>query len=145
MSTRYSITHVKRNPITVPKNFDMVPIELKDIVPQQESFSVKRIYYISNAKDTYETSQHSHLVEKEIFVVMAGQCTLIIDDGSGIKKITIKTDDAIWVPSLVWHGFENLSSDLILLALSSTNYGKNRSDYIGDHQEFKIKVKSTSN
>jgi uncharacterized RmlC-like cupin family protein len=44
---------------------------------------------------------------------------------------------AIYVPAFVWHQFKDFSEDAILLAISSTNYNPDRSDYIEDYEEFK--------
>ena len=48
--------------------------------------------------------------------------------------------DCIYVGSYVWHGFKDFSQDAILLALSSTNYSPDRSDYIEDYEEYKKQI-----
>ena len=48
---------------------------------------------------------------------------------------------AIYLSSYVWHHFKNFSKDAILLALSSTNYSPDRSDYIEDYDEYKKIIK----
>lgn len=109
----------------------MSPMELNEYI----DFEVKRIYFITNLKDGI--GQHCHLEEKELFVMIQGSCVATIDDGAGLKKIKMEApSDAIYVGNYVWHQFEEFSSDAILLALSSTNYNPDRTDYIEDYKEY---------
>lgn len=105
--------------------------ELKDFV----DFEVKRIYFIQNCKEV--TGQHCHKIEKEMFVMQRGSCVAIIDRGNGKEDILMNgPGDAIYVGNYVWHGFKNFSDDAILLALSSTNYSPDRSDYVEGYEEY---------
>ena len=109
----------------------MSPIELKDFI----DFEVKRIYYISKPK--HNTGQHCHYIEKEFFIMIQGTCTAVIDKGNGKEDIPlIGPTSGIYVQNYVWHGFKDLSSDAIVLALSSTNYKPDRSDYLEDYEEY---------
>ena len=109
----------------------LTPLELKEFI----DFEIKRIYFITNAKE--QTSQHCHFEEKELFIIVQGSCTAVIDKGSGTEEVELTgPKKAIYVPNYVWHGFKNLSSDLIICALSSTNYNPDRSDYIEDYNEY---------
>lgn len=120
------------NNIQAP-NFLMTPLELKDYL----DFEVKRAYFISNP--TGDTGNHAHRAEEdELFVQIQGSSTICVDDGSGLKEIQLTgPKNAIYVPHMVWHGFKNLSSDCIILALTSTNYDPTRADYVEDYLEFK--------
>jgi len=123
--TLYTLTNV-----STPR-FLMSPIELKDYI----DFEVKRVYFISQPKDN--TSEHTHYEEKELFVLIQGSCTAAIDRGKGKEDIPMQgSRTAIYVPNYVWHGFKNFSEDAILLALSSTNYNPDRSDYLEDYDEY---------
>ena len=106
-------------------------VELKDFV----DFEVKRVYYIHNCKQA--TGQHCHKEEKELFVMQAGICTAIIDSGAGKEDVRLETGDAIYVGNYVWHGFKDFSEDAMVLAMSSTNYMEDRSDYIENYDEYK--------
>ena len=109
----------------------MTPIELQDYI----DFPVKRVYFITHP--TGETSQHCHLEEKELFVLLQGTCTAVIDRGEGLEEIPMVGEkNAIFVANYVWHGFKDLSKDAILLALTSTNYKADRSDYLEDYNEY---------
>ncbi len=113
------------------EKFIMHPVELKDYI----DFEVKRIYFISEAKQA--TGEHCHYREKEFFLLLSGSCTAVIDSGKGKEEISMSGGEtALYVPNYVWHGFKDFSSDAILLALSSTNYNPDRSDYLEDYQQY---------
>ena len=117
--------------IETPK-FIMSPVELKDYI----DFEVKRVYYITQPTD--KIGAHCHKVEEELFILIQGNCVAVMDKGNGFEEIPMTgPTSAIYVPVYVWHHFKDFSSDAILLALSSTNYNPDRSDYIEDYEEFK--------
>lgn len=112
--------------------FLMTPVELKEYI----DFEVKRVYFIMNPK-TGETGEHCHYEEKELFILLQGTCTAIIDRGNGKEDIEMTgPKTAIYAGNYVWHGFKNLSDDAIILALSSTNYNPDRSDYLEDYEKY---------
>ncbi len=113
-------------------NFIMSPVELKDYI----DFEIKRIYYITNP--TEKTGAHCHKIEKEFFILIQGKCTAVIDCGNGLKEINMAgSTSALYIGNYIWHHFKNFSKDAILLALSSTNYSPDRSDYIENYDEYK--------
>jgi len=117
--------------IETPK-FIMSPVELKDYI----DFEVRRIYFITQPK-ARETGAHCHRVEKEFFILIQGSCTAIIDRGNGLEKFDMQApSSALYVGNYVWHCFKNLSPDTVLLALTSTNYNPDRSDYIENYREY---------
>jgi len=70
--------------------------------------------------------------------MIQGSCTAVIDRGNGLEELDMQgPNDAIYVGNYVWHQFDNFSENAILLALSSTNYNPDRSDYIEDYKEYK--------
>jgi mannose-6-phosphate isomerase-like protein (cupin superfamily) len=116
-------------------NFLMTPLELKDFI----TFDVKRVYFICKPQGPKNTGAHCHVAEEdELFVMMAGSCTAVVDDGHGLEEIKmVGPKDAMFVPKLVWHHFKDLSDDAILVAITSTNYNPNRADYCEDYEAFK--------
>lgn len=109
--------------------------ELKDFI----DFEVKRVYFIQECKEA--TGQHCHKIEKEFFILARGFCTAIIDQGRGKEEISMQgPGEAIYVGNYVWHGFKDFSPDALLIALSSTNYNPDRSDYIEDYEEYKKQI-----
>jgi uncharacterized cupin superfamily protein len=112
--------------------FIMTPLELREYI----DFEVKRVYFIVHPRNE-GTGGHCHYVEKECFIVIQGKCTAIIDQGNGKELIQLEgPKNAIYVANYVWHGFQDMSPDAILLALTSTNYTPDRSDYLEDYDEY---------
>ncbi len=139
----------KRNKFVLAKiaqvdapNFSMNWGDLKAYLPIND-ISVKRVYYIDSAKNQMVTGQHCHKDnEEEVFLVLAGSATALIDeDGNGKKEIAIEKNSIMWVPRMVWHGFTNLSADFVIMALTTTNYDPERRGYVTDYEEFKKMVK----
>lgn len=111
--------------------FIMSPVELKDYI----DFEVKRIYFITQPK--MQSGEHIHYIEKEFFILVQGTCTAVIDKGQGKEELPMEgPTTALYVPNYVWHGFKNFSDDAVLLALSSTNYNPDRSDYQENYDEY---------
>lgn len=113
----------------------MSPVELKDYI----DFEVKEFILLVMQK-----LQLVLIVIKQrknclfYFLVLA---TAVIDRGNGIEEIKmIGPNSAIYTPAFVWHHFKDFSSDAILLAISSTNYNPDRSDYIENYDEY-LKVR----
>lgn len=116
-------------------NFVMTPLELKDYI----NFEVKRVYFIGTPQGPKNTGAHCHIAqEDELFVMMAGSCTAVVDDGHGLEEVALQAPlHALHVPQLVWHHFKDLSDDAVLLAITSTNYNPNRLDYCENYEDFK--------
>lgn len=119
------------NNIETPR-FLMTPLELHEYI----DFEVKRLYFIVKPK-TGETGAHCHYKEKELFIMLQGSCTAVIDQGNGLEEFEFRgPQKALYAANYVWHGFKNFSEDIVLLALSSTNYNPDRSDYLEDYTEY---------
>ncbi len=114
------------------KGYDLTPVEFKDTAP----FEVKRMYYITKFYQNAETGQHCHKIEEEVFIQAQGSSTLVIDRGNGKEEMIMNTSDAVYVPNYVWHGFIKPSADCVIIALSSTNYTPDRSDYVEDYDAY---------
>ena len=136
MDHKYKLFTLKNIPAP---NFLMTPLELKDYI----DFEVKRVYFVTSPVNEKLTGSHCHLQdEDELFVMVAGSCTMVVDDGSGLEEIKLEgPKDAAYIPHMVWHHFKDLSDDAVLCAITSTNYNPNRSDYCEDYAEFKELVK----
>ncbi len=133
MELQFKLLEIKN--IQAP-NFVLSPLELKDYI----DFEVKRIYFLTHP--TGDTGQHCHLNEKELFILVQGRTTAVVDRGNGKEDIMLLVpNNAMYVGNYVWHGFKDFSPDAILLALSSTNYNPKREDYIEDYATYQAKLK----
>ena len=133
---RYKLYSLKNIPTP---NFTMTPLELKDFI----DFEVKRVYFITQPKGDKLTGSHCHLQdEDELFIQLQGSSTIVLDDGHGLEEVNlIGPNEAIFVPTMVWHHFKNMTDDSVIVALSSTNYDPSRSDYCENYQQFQQLVK----
>jgi len=113
----------------------MTALELKEYI----DFEVKRVYFLTSGVGDHKTGAHCHRAEEdELFILARGSCTMVLDDGHGLEEVKLKgPKNAISIPHLVWHHFKDLSEDVVICALSSTNYDPDRPDYCEDYQEFK--------
>ncbi len=127
---KYEIKHVKGR----DNMYELFEIDAATYV----DYGIKRIYYLTDLKGN--TGQHCHFVEKELFVMATGSCTAIIDRGYGREEIPMKQGDGIYVGNYVWHGFKDYSPDSVMLAVSSTKYNPDRSDYMEDYDEYLKKI-----
>jgi len=119
---------------SVGEAYSLTPLELKEYI----DFKVKRIYFLSEAEEGAFTGSHCHKIERELFVLLQGDCILEVDYGDGKKDIPLQgSDSAVYLGPYVWHHFKSISSDAIILALSSTNYSSDRSDYVEDYSKYK--------
>lgn len=115
------------------RGFNLTPVEFKDLIP----FEVKRMYYIDALKAEDKTGEHCHFIEEEVFIVAKGAVTAIIDTGQGKEDVRLSgPSESIYVPNYVWHGFKEATSDCVIIALSSTNYSPDRSDYQENYDEY---------
>ena len=110
----------------------LIPVEFKDSIP----FEVKRVYTITADKNA-KTNEHCHINEQEVFMLVSGGAVMLIDKGAGKEEIPLtEPGEAVCVPNYVWHGFMKFEEGSVVLALSSTNYKADRSDYIEDYNEY---------
>ena len=129
MSKQFQTFQLKKIDTT---RFVMSPVELKDYI----DFEVKRVYFVTHVEEA--TGAHCHKIEEEFFILQQGKCVAVIDRGNGLEEIPmVGPTSAMYVPADVWHHFKDFSADAVLLALSSTNYNPDRSDYVEDYAEFK--------
>lgn len=135
-NNKYKLHTLKNIPTN---NFTMTALELKDFI----DFEVKRIYFLSSGIGEHLTGSHCHIKdEDELFIIVAGSATMVVDDGHGLEEIKLEgPKSAIYIPHLVWHHFKDLSDDVVIAALSSINYSADRSDYCEDYAEFQELVK----
>lgn len=123
------------------RGFNLTPVELDQVVP----FEVKRLYYFDDIPAGSQTGEHCHKIEDEVFFQVKGSCTAIIDQGKGKEDIRLEgPGDAIYTPAYVWHGFKDASPDCVILAVSSTHYSPDRSDYVEDYDLF-LKLREEKN
>ena len=107
-------------------------------------FPVKRVYTVTGTEGATRGA-HAHLKESEVFVVVSGSVTAIIDDGKGSEQIILdEPNKGLYVATMCWHEFVNFSEDAVLLCFSSTHYLPGETNYITDRDEFYNLIKAQS-
>lgn len=100
-------------------------------------WEVKKVYYLTKTKLGSKTTSHCHKEEKELFIMLSGTCVAVIDQGNGLEEFNLEgPESAIYVGNYVWHHFKDFSQDAVLLAISSSTYKPDRSDYIENYDEY---------
>ena len=128
---KYTIKHVKGR----EGRYEIFEIDSETYV----DFDIKRVYYLTDLNG--DTGEHCHYVEKELFVMVNGSCTAIIDQGNGKEEVSLNKGEAIYVGNYVWHGFKNFTPNSTLMAVSSTKHNPDRSDYLEDYEIYQQKLK----
>ncbi len=124
---------------TFPEHIDgrgaLVPLEFDENLP----FTPKRVYFLHSTPEGTIRGSHSHFIEEEIFLCIAGSCTALVDfDGNGKREIKLNSaNKAIYVGKNVWHEFKNFTPNAILLCLSSVNYMPGEINYELNYEKFK--------
>ncbi len=122
-------------PVNTDDRFSLIALEGLNQIP----FEVKRVYAIIDGGKP--SGSHCHKIEEEVFFCVRGGTVAQIDDGVGLKDITLKPGDAMYVGTYVWHHFEKWEPGTVIVAVSSTLYNTERADYIVDYEEFKKTAK----
>ena len=95
-------------------------------------FTPQRIYYLYDV--TALRGGHAHRDEHELFVCIKGSFEAKIHDGNEWKTYLLDAPgQALYNSPMIWHQFENFSSDAVMLAVSSTPYDPDRKGYIMDN------------
>lgn len=104
-------------------------------------FEIKRVFSISDVKETESRGDHAHHCIKQFLVVLKGSCKIIFDDG--VSKNTYFLDNSnvgLYQDAMVWGTMSEFSRDCILLVFASDYYDQN--DYINNYEEFMSLKKS---
>jgi len=115
--------HNRAGNITIVENSKDIP------------FEVKRVYYLYDIPGGESRGGHAHRKLHQLIVAASGSFSILIDDGTNKKIITLNRPDygLVIVPG-VWRELMDFSSGAICLVLASEEYDE--SDYIRDYNEF---------
>lgn len=128
--------------IKIPEIFDDCNLyfaQTKNHIP----FSIKRVYYILQAKTKLPRGLHAHKKNKQVIFCIQGSIKLILDNGRRKKEIILdKPNVGIFLDKLIWHEMVDFKKNTILLILASKIFDKK--DYIRDYENFKKKASKVS-
>lgn len=103
---------------------------------QSIPFSIKRVYFITEANPNLPRGYHAHKITKQVIFCIQGSVKLILDDGQKRQSVIVdKPELGILINNMVWHEMAEFKKNTILLILASTNFDEK--DYIRDYETFK--------
>lgn len=110
---------------------DISVVENGETVP----FDTKRVYYLYDVPGGVDRGGHAHKELKQLIVAVSGSFTVILDDGTSKRSITLNRPymGLLVVPG-IWRVLEDFSSGSVCLVLASEKYDP--ADYIRDYSEF---------
>jgi len=118
-------------PLFSDERGETIPFELGNQFP----FPVKRVYIVTG-NDSAVRGGHAHKEEEEVFVVVSGSVTAVVNNGDKDQEIILhQKNQGLLIHSNCWHEFKNFSTNAVLLAFSSTHF-EGRTGYIENKEEF---------
>lgn len=104
-------------------------------------FEIKRVYYIYHTGEGVSRGFHAHRNLKQVAICVAGQCRMVLDNGSVREDVWIDCPTkGLVIESMVWREMHDFSPDCVLLVLASEHYDE--TDYIRDYDTFLEQVNS---
>jgi hypothetical protein len=98
-------------------------------------FAPKRIYWIQDFTPQAVRGNHSHKELTQIFIMLSGQLTLEVFEGTKSNKYEIsRLSPPLIVPPGTWRIMSNASADALLFVLADRPYEEK--DYIRDWNEY---------
>ena len=99
-------------------------------------FPIRRTYYIFGTKNGVRRGKHAHRQLTQMMVCLAGQCKVLLDDGSQHEEVALtRNDRGLMLDPMLWHEMYEFSPDCVLLVLADNWYEE--ADYIRDYDAFK--------
>jgi dTDP-4-dehydrorhamnose 3,5-epimerase-like enzyme len=99
-------------------------------------FAVKRVFAIYGVPPGSARGGHAHRAQEQLLVMLAGECTVVVDDGRNRTEERLETPTAaLYVPAGLWLELRDFSGGAICLVLASGAYDED--DYIRDYSEFR--------
>ena len=113
------------------ENGSLVALEAERNVP----FEIKRVYYIFSVKKGVARGFHAHRNLKQVVVCLAGQCRIVLDDGSKRQETWLNSPaKGLVINDLTWREMHDFSEDCVLLVLANEYYDE--ADYIRNYDDF---------
>ena len=98
-------------------------------------FAIKRVFYIYDIPAGAERGGHSHYIEKELVMAVAGQFEVAVTDGCEVRRFTLSSpDEGLYVPPGLWRWITGFADGSVVLSMSP--YDFDEADYVRDYDEF---------
>ena len=99
-------------------------------------FEIKRMFYIYGSDANVVRGCHANRKSEFVFINVAGQSKVRIDDGNGNQAVfsITRPHTGLYMPSMIWKEMYDFSPDSVLLVLSNEAYDPD--EYIRDYDAF---------
>jgi len=99
-------------------------------------FEIKRMFYIYGSDAHVVRGCHANRKSQFVFINVAGQSKVRIDDGKGNQAVfsITRPHTGLYMPSMIWKEMYDFSPDSVLLVLSNEAYDPD--EYIRDYDAF---------
>jgi len=99
-------------------------------------FPVRRIFTLYGIPEGMARGGHAHRAQHQLLMLMAGACTVAIDDGKNISRVHLDRPNLLLhVPPMLWLDLTDFSFGAVCEVLASGLYDE--ADYIRDQAEFR--------
>ncbi len=103
--------------------------------PNDLPFEPHRFFTVFNVPSRNVRGEHAHRKLHEFLVCVAGECSLIVDDGSSRAEIQLVAPSVgVHIQPMVWSVQYKYSRDAVLLVLADRGYEPE--DYVRDYDDF---------
>ncbi len=105
-------------------------------------FEPKRFFVVHDVPSRLVRGEHAHRKIHQFLVCLAGELSLLVDDGSRRQEIRLRGPEiGVHIPPMVWGIQFRFSPETILLVLASEPYDS--AEYIRDYEEYLRLVKAS--
>lgn len=103
-------------------------------------FVPKRFFSVFDVPSREVRGEHAHLRLHQFLICVAGECSLVVDDGSNRAEILLdKPKIGVHLAPMVWGIQYKFSHDAVLVVLASDAYDPD--EYIRDYDEYLRRLK----
>jgi len=67
---------------------------------------------------------HAHSRGQEIFICISGGVKVILNDGKNESKVLLRENQALFIPTMVWHQVSSLEEKTLMLVLADCEYDR---------------------
>ncbi|MFA0056416.1 WxcM-like domain-containing protein [Vibrio echinoideorum] len=98
-------------------------------------FIPKRSFFVHNVPSNKIRGEHAHKVCEQFLVAVAGQLSVVIDDGRNRQEVKLSSpSQGLYMPSGTWGVQYKFSENAVLCVYASHEYDS--SDYIREYSQF---------
>ncbi|MEK7575011.1 MAG: FdtA/QdtA family cupin domain-containing protein [Patescibacteria group bacterium] len=98
-------------------------------------FEIERVLVTTCGQSSEERGAHTHHESRQIFFVLSGGCTILLDNGKDKSSVTLtNASEGLLMEPYVWHVMKDFKENTVTLALFNTVYDEK--DYIRNYEEF---------